>query len=685
MKRTYELLRFKRKIAFMLAFILIITSAFTFGGVGIKSVKAEDKKSGCVLAGTTGVRIRTSPNTGDSSNIITSVDGGTALDILGEEFTSNNYSWYKVGFYHNGTYKEGYIASMYVTVYSEVDYSSYDDFVSYLRDEGFPESYYPGLVALHDKYPNWVFKADKTGLNWNYVVEQENVAGRSLVPYYFKSSAKSTAYGCYDWETGEYTEWDSGGWVQASSAIVEYYLDPRNYFDEKHIFAFEDLSYNGAIQKESGLTMVVNGTFLDKARSDLSYGGVTYPTYVSALMAAGVMSGVSPYHLATRMIQEMGRDGNSDSISGTRSGYEGYYNYYNWGAYKSGSISAIENGLIYAKKEDPETLRPWSSRMLAIIGGAKKLGKGYINAGQNTAYYEKFDMTNFCHQYMTNISAAYSEGATAYNAYSDSVRKNTALCFTIPVFNNMPSSNVPFPEGDGSPNNKLKTLGIDGYSLTPTFNADTLDYSIIMPNTVSGINIKAEANDSKASVSGAGNKALNVGSNDFEIKVVAENGDLRVYNIRAVRDAVSQNSEAGSFTSNYAVDDSNKCISSIGVGTNGVDFVKGLTFSNGGRGKVVKADGQEQKERIATGNKLITYDSAGNKTSEYNLVVYGDINGDGDIDILDIVKLKKHILDAGGLEGANIIAADANHDGNVGILDIVAIKRHILGMGYITQ
>ena len=37
------------------------------------------------------------------------------------------------------------------------------------------------------------------------------------------------ADGCYDWETGEYTVLDSGGWVQASSELVQYALDPRNF------------------------------------------------------------------------------------------------------------------------------------------------------------------------------------------------------------------------------------------------------------------------------------------------------------------------------------------------------------------------------------------------------------------------------------------------------------------------
>ena len=100
----------------------------------------------------------------------------------------------------------------------------------------------------------------------------------------------------------------------------------------------------------------------------------------------------------------------ANSISGTVSGYEGYYNYYNQGAYKTATASAVVNGLKYAAKTDAATLRPWNTRMKSVIGGAIYIGSRYINRGQNTIYYEKFDMvTPYTHQYMTNVLAPRSE------------------------------------------------------------------------------------------------------------------------------------------------------------------------------------------------------------------------------------------------------------------------------------
>ena len=64
-------------------------------------------------------------------------------------------------------------------------------------------------------------------------------------------------------------------------------------------------------------------------------------TYAQAIMEAASISGVSPFCLASSIIQEQGTKGTSNSISGTVDGYRGYYNYYNWGAYASGGNSAV--------------------------------------------------------------------------------------------------------------------------------------------------------------------------------------------------------------------------------------------------------------------------------------------------------------------------------------------------------
>ena len=73
------------------------------------------------------------------------------------------------------------------------------------------------------------------------------------------------------------------------------------------------------------------------------------------------------------------------------------------------------------------------------------MGSNYINKGQNTLYFEKFNVVNtsslYFHQYMGNATAALTEGQSLAKGYSD---KNQAFVFKIPVYNNMPSSAVGF-------------------------------------------------------------------------------------------------------------------------------------------------------------------------------------------------------------------------------------------------
>ena len=58
--------------------------------------------------------------------------------------------------------------------------------------ENFPEDYRPYLYELKNKYPNWNFTALYTGLDWNYVITEEDKFGRNLVPKNYSDSWKNT-------------------------------------------------------------------------------------------------------------------------------------------------------------------------------------------------------------------------------------------------------------------------------------------------------------------------------------------------------------------------------------------------------------------------------------------------------------------------------------------------------------
>lgn len=82
-----------------------------------------------------------------------------------------------------------------------------------------------------------------------------------------------------------------------------------------------------------------------------------------------------------------------------------------------------------------------------------------------------------------------------------------------------------------STNNNLKKLEVEGYAIEPGFNKDVTEYKLTVDQKVEKINVIAEKEDSKASISGAGEKNLSLGENTIEVKVTAENGNEKVYKI----------------------------------------------------------------------------------------------------------------------------------------------------------
>ena len=80
-----------------------------------------------------------------------------------------------------------------------------------------------------------------------------------------------------------------------------------------------------------------------------------------------------------------------------------------------------------------------------------------------------------------------------------------------------------------SSNNKLKSLRIDGYNISPEFSNDVKEYSIEVPNGTTSVVVAADKDDSTASISGIGEVSVNEGVNKIEVKVTAENGNVNTF------------------------------------------------------------------------------------------------------------------------------------------------------------
>lgn len=86
-----------------------------------------------------------------------------------------------------------------------------------------------------------------------------------------------------------------------------------------------------------------------------------------------------------------------------------------------------------------------------------------------------------------------------------------------------------------SGDNTLKSLTVSNATISPAFSAGTVSYSATVPFSVSKLDVKAEANDSKAKVS-ISSPNLSVGSNNaVTVTVTAENGTKKTYTIKVTR------------------------------------------------------------------------------------------------------------------------------------------------------
>lgn len=376
---------------------------------------------------------------------------------IGKDKKVGTVKWYRVYFTWNGKERNGYIRAKYVVLKRKkvqkreaVRQLSQKEFEKKLTDEKFPEIYKESFRVLHNKYPYWQFEAFHTGIKWKDALEAECKLGVNLISNTKGADWKSMEEGAYDAETGTWTVFDGGTWVAASEKAIAFYMDPRNFLNERNIFQFEMLEYQPQYQTKEGINAIIRNTpFYKKSfkYKDLTTKKEASMKYVTAFVHAAKDSGVSPYHLASRVKQEVVTSATTTSlaVSGTNATYPGIYNFYNIGA-TSGKNPAVR-GLQWASK-GTTYLRPWTDPYRSIVGGAEYIGTSYISKGQNTGYLQKFNMTSnqrYAHQYMTNVEAAYSEAIKTKQAYAESMDK-TPIIFSIPVYENMPSAKCPAPQ-----------------------------------------------------------------------------------------------------------------------------------------------------------------------------------------------------------------------------------------------
>lgn len=582
----------------------------------------------------------------------------------------------------------------------------------------FPKEYQSALNKIKDKHPNWNFEAYYTGIPWSTVLLNETSShGRNRV---IKTADASWRCSCGN---------VASGYACASEGIIGYHLDARNFLNEINIFQFLEISYNSKIHNLSGVKSAVKGTFLDNTITYRKNGKSYTKSYAEIILEAAEESNMSPYSIVTKIIQEVGTNG-SASVKGTYSGYKGYYNFYNLGAYDTGN--AIVNALKYAKDKG------WDNQYDAIIDGAKQISNSYTNAGQNTAYFYKWDVVGtkilksgssqkvsssdmFWHQYMTNVQDPTSQSKPLYNTYARNGVLDKSLNFIIPIYEDMPSS-VDMPSGfsddtedlyyvnctDGlRVRNKASTSG----SILATLYKNTKVQMITKNYTTANGIVWDKIKLSNGVTGYTADKYLTVCKTNNDSDTVIGTAKT-TENLKLRKSASTSGVLLAIIPKNTQVDILQKDVSN----SNGYNWYKvkygsykGYVASqylnvnnsnnnnnnNDNKSDEIKLNDEYAKvdgstlivKPTSTINNIANSASGTLKTGEtvkvgsksYTVAMLGDINGDGVIDSRDSLRILKYQVGKYNLNVNGKLAADLNGDGVVDSRDSLRILKYQVG------
>ena len=626
---------------------------------------------GQITKGTSKVTVRTCASSScgavkSDTNSNIAISYPEMFEVLGEE-----NGFYKISLQFNSYYYTGYISKGTSSkAYVETKtFKVTDGDINQMLTLGFPKSYAEKLAKLKVSHPNWQFVPYKVNATWDEVIAGETKYISTNLINGSNTSLRNTEDGAY--VNGKWTEFAGGGWYSASKQTVKYFVDPRNFLNDGHVFMFEVLNFDSSVQTTELLQSLLNGTFM--SGNAFYYNDKNEKvniSYAQTFRDAGEKNQISSVHLISRVIQEQGSNGSSLS-SGDNSEYPGYYNFFNINANGKTTSEVIHNGLAYAKKKG------WNSPYKAIIGGASLLND-YIKYGQNTLYLQKFDFagdTYYSTQYMQNVRAPYSESYTAYSAYVKNNSLDIKFTFSVPVFKGtMPdktSLDIKYNE-----DSSLSKLSVTSCNLNPSFTSSAYNYTCYVDKKIDNITVNASPTASTSIVKGTVKFDLNKDVTVLEIIVTSAAGTTSTYKITVnkVDEVVLTPDE---ILAKMQISNKGGYISGFDLGSDANSFNKLLNSV------YPKAVSQISENKVLYTGMNIKITSG--ITSNYTVVIYGDNNGDGVIDILDLLKIQKHLLGVNKLKNAYLYASDINKDGNVDIIDLLKIQKHILNVSKIEQ
>ena len=157
----------------------------------------------------------------------------------------------------------------------------------------------------------------------------------------------------------------------------------------------------------------------------------------------------------------------------------------------------------------------------------------------------------------------------------------------------------------------------------------------------------------------------------------------------------NNNSNSNGDKEKSSVDINNDFISMLSVKKYG-DYIGGYSVGTtvgtikgkvGSSASVVIKDSngniKNDSDLIGTGSTIEISNSDGSMT--YTYVMFGDLNGDGEIDAVDLLRMRFHLIGRTTFEGSLRAAADLNGDGEIDAVDLLRMRFHLINTKLIEQ
>ena len=472
----------------------------------------------------------------------------------------------------------------------------------------------PGITSLvnnlRNAHPNYNFQFYNTGIDWNEAILREYQGhGASPKNLFNTSNSYSGMWYCPVCGTKNY---DNGSLCCASMDALRYMMDPRNSITENSVFQFKSLEAPDVTYED--VVRVIAGTFLD------------HEECARAVVEASQKYNINGYYLVAKMLTEHGKNGSTLS-NGVQVNGVTYYNFFNIGAYGNGVQAIITNGANYAASKG------WNSKAASIIGGAEFAKSSYVGKGQNTCYYQKFNVVNtesglFSHQYAQNILAAENEGSKLRANYIINGQVTGNHTFIIPLYSNMPQTAQARPS-------------------TATQNRISYETAVVTANGGLKVRSRQDINTGEGSNAGSSSPTEYVPSNPTPTPNPSNPTNPKPSTPTEVNE-----------TTLRIVNESLQVSANMTLADLKVKYPNAVV--------------KDGNDKLGTCSK-VTIDG-----KDYDVMKKGDVNGDGDVNILDTVAILNHIKETNKITNvAKLEAAKIKCEGSITVTDVVALLNYI--------